>query len=160
VQSFSRRPVGDQLASDAVEVNQSMPGDVGSIKYSLLEPFDKAVGSVCRSLENRGLRVVGQLDVARRVERHLGIALPPCKILFVLPGTATLTRLGIHPWAAVFLPLHVVVSCKGGETEIEIQNRVHSGPQAGDTSVVAPVVELQAQISNAIEAIAMRPSLV
>lgn len=137
-----------------------MPADVGSIKYSLSEPFEKAVGSVCRSLENRGLRVVGQLDIARRVARNLGIILPSCKILFVLPGTATLTKLDIHPWAAVFLPLHVVISDKGGETDIEVQNRVHSGAQAAEPALVAPVVELQAQISNAIEAIAMRLSLV
>ena len=63
-----------------------MPDDTGSIKYSLREPFERAVESVCRSLRSRGLEVAGQLDVSRRVERALGIVLPPCRIVFVLPN--------------------------------------------------------------------------
>ena len=137
-----------------------MPGDIGSIKYSLREPFDQAVESVCRSLENRGLRVAGQLDVAGRVERFVGIVLSPCKIVFVLPGASTLTKASIHPWATIFLPFHIVISGNGAQTEIEVQNKVHSGHQAAEPPVVGPIAELQTQISSAIEAIAMRPSLV
>ena len=152
---------GDQLAvGTGGRLNDRMPGDVGSIKYSLPEPFEKAVESVRRSLEYRGLRVVGQLDVAGRVERYLGILLPPCRIVFVLPGAATLTRLSIHPWAAIFLPLHIVISSNGARTDIEVQNRLRSATQAEEPGLMAPIVESQAQISNAIEAIAMRPSLV
>jgi len=137
-----------------------MPSDVGSIKYSLREPFDRAVESVCRSLESRGLRVAGQLDVARRVERYVGIVLSPCKIVFVLPGASTLAKSSIHPWSAIFLPFHIVISNNGPQTEIEVQNKVYSGPQAAESAVIGPIVELQTQISSAIEAIAMRPSLV
>lgn len=137
-----------------------MPGDVGSIKYSLREPFDRAVASVCRSLESRGLRVAGQLDVSGRVERYVGIVLSPCRIVFVLPGASTLARSSIHPWSAIFLPLHIVISNNGAQTEIEVQNKVHSGPQAADPAVIGPIVELQTHISSAIEAIAMRPTLV
>ena len=68
-----------------------MPGDVGNIQYSLREPFERAVESVCRALVNHGLRVVGHLDISRRVERSLGIVLPPCRIVFVLPEPALLS---------------------------------------------------------------------
>src|SRR5664279_2116490 len=98
-------------------MNRLMPGETGSIKYSLREPFERAVESVCRSLESRGLRVAGQLDVSRRVERRLGIALPPCRIVFVLPGRL-LSKESIHPWAAIFLPIHVVISGHGSHAEI------------------------------------------
>ena len=100
------------------------------------------------------------MDVARRVERYVGIVLSPCKIVFVLPGASTLTKSSIHPWSAVFLPLHIVISNNGAQTEIEVQNKVHSGPQGAEPAVIEPIVELQTQISSAIEAIAMRPSLV
>ena len=137
-----------------------MPGETGSIRYALREPFEQAVESVRRSLEDRGLRVAGQLDVARRVERSLGIVLRPCRIVFVLPGPAVLSKGSIHPWAAVFLPLHVVISGHGGQTEIQAQNSVYANSEAAAPAVVVPILETQAQISEAIEAIAMRPSLV
>jgi len=141
-------------------MNNQMPRDVGSIQYSLREPFDRAVELVCRSLESKGLRVAGELDVAKRVERYVGIVLSPCKIVFVLPGESTLTKSSIHPSSTIFLPLHIVISNSGGQTEIEVQNRVQSRPETAEPAVIGPIVELQTQISSAIEAIAMRPSLV
>lgn len=137
-----------------------MPGEVGSVKYSLREPFELAVESVSRSLRDRGLRVVGHLDVAKRVERALEIALAPCRIVFVLPNPSRLTTTCVHPWAAIFLPFHLVISGNGSYTNIEVQNRVHAGTEADELALFAPVMETQAQISEAIEAIAMRPSLV
>ena len=137
-----------------------MPGHVGSIKYSLPEPFEQAVESVRKALANRGLRVAGQLDVGKRVERALGIVLPPCRIVFVLPCPARLSVDSIHPWAAIFLPLHVVISGRGTQTEIHVQNRVQAGRQTAAPASSGAVMETQAQVSEAMEAIAMRPSMV
>ena len=136
-----------------------MPGDMGSIKYSLREPFERAVESVCRSLRSRGLQIAGQLDVSSRLERTLGIVLPPCRIVFVLPNPSTSSTINIHPWAAIFLPLHVVISGHDGQTEIQVQNRVHAGHEAAAPALFGPVMETQTQISEAIDAIAMRPSM-
>lgn len=133
-----------------------MTGDAGSIRFSLREPFERAVESVCSALVSRGLRVAGQLDVSRRVERSLGIVLPPCKIVFVLPHLSLPVSAGIHPWAASFLPLHVVISGNGAQTEIQVQNRIQGAP----ADAPGPVVETQTQMRRAIEAIAMRPSMV
>jgi len=138
---------------------QTMPGDMGSIKYSLREPFERAVESVCRSLRSGGLQIAGQLDVCRRVERALGIAMPPCRIVFVLPNPSAPSTVSIHPWAAIFLPLHVVISSQDGQTEIQVQNRVQAGHEAAP-ALFGPVMETQAQISEAIDSIAMRPSMV
>ena len=124
------------------------------------EPFDQAVESIRRSLSSRGLRVVGHLNVSRRIERSLEIVLPPCKILFVLPNPAELSASCIHPWAAIFLPFHIVISGNEASTEIHLQNRVRSCPEAHAKELLAPVLETQAQLTTAIEAIAMRPSLV
>ena len=136
-----------------------MPGDMGSIKYSLREPFERAVESVCRSLRSRGLQIAGQLDVSSRLERTLGIALPPCRIVFVLPNPSTPSTINIHPWAAIFLPLHVVISGHDGQTEIQVQNKVQAGHEAAAPALFGPVMETQAQISEAIDSIAMRPSI-
>jgi uncharacterized protein (DUF302 family) len=133
-----------------------MPG-TGSIRYSLREPFARAVESVCHSLTSYGLQVAGQLDVSRRVERALGIVLPPCRIVFVLPNPSRPGTGSIHPWAAIFLPLHVVISGTDAQTEILVQNRVHAGQQA--RALFGPVMETQTQICEAIDAIATRPSM-
>jgi uncharacterized protein (DUF302 family) len=135
-----------------------MAGDVGSIRYSLREPFERAVESVCASLANRGLGVAGQLDISRRVERHLGIVLPACKIVFVLPDPSALSTANIHPWAAIFLPLHIVISGNDTQTEIEVQNRVHPGSEDTAPALAAPIVQTQTEILAAIEAIAVRTS--
>lgn len=137
-----------------------MPGDVGSLKYLLRQPFERAVETVCRSLADHGLRVAGQLDISRRVERALGIALPPCKVLFVLPNRSALSTDAMPLWAGILLPLHIVISGHEGQTEIQTQNRVQAGSEAAEKGCFGPLAEIQTQISEAIEAIAMRPSLV
>jgi hypothetical protein len=47
-----------------------------------------------------------------------------------LPGASTLTRSSIHPRSAIFLPLHIVISNNGAQTEIEVQNKIHREPSA------------------------------
>lgn len=136
-----------------------MPGEVGSISYSLREPFKRAVESVCRSLISGGLRVAGQLDVSKRVERSLGIVMPPCRVVFVLPNPSTLSTDSMHPCAAVFLPLHVVISGNDCRSEIQIQSRIQTGRDVATPALYGPVLEAHAQISEAIEAIAMRPTM-
>jgi uncharacterized protein (DUF302 family) len=137
-----------------------MPGDAATITYSLREPFERAVESVRKALANRGLKVVGQLDVSKRVERAVGIALPPCRIIFVLPEPSALKTANLHRCAAIFLPIHIVISGGHARTEIQVQNRVCSSAGEPVPAFAAPVMETQAQISEVIEAIAMRPSLV
>lgn len=117
-----------------------------SIRYTLREPFERAVDHVRGALEQRGLRVVGEMDVSRRVERVLGINLSGCRVVFVLP--ADMAELDCD--AAAFLPLHVVVTSKGVLTEIAVLNRLPAGPA---------VQAAQAQICLAIEGIAMRRTL-
>lgn len=126
------------------------------VRYSLREPFERGLKSIRGALQRRGLRVVGQMDVSRRLERTLGILLPPCKIVFVLP----LAPAPVDPAAATFLPLHVVVSSRGAQTEIQVLHRLDRAPGESMADVVVPVTETQTQICQAIETIAMRRTLV
>jgi uncharacterized protein (DUF302 family) len=138
-----------------------MPSDVASIKYSLREPFEKGLDIVCKALSTRGLRVTGQLDVSRRLERELGIVLPPCRVVFVLASSPTLSTGSVCPSASVFLPLHVVVSGNDSLTEIQVQNKAQLGSEgAAARALLADVVETQTLLAEAIDAIAMRASIV
>ena len=132
-----------------------LPG--GAIKFSLQQPFEVSLQLVFACLRSRGMRVAGQLDVSRRLAGALGIALEPCKLIFVLPDPAALTVGTIHPSAALLLPLHVVISNNDSQTEIRIPNAVQeTGP--GGTRSYRPVVEAQRQLIEAIETVAVRPS--
>lgn len=131
----------------------------GSIRYLVPQSFEQAVASACSSLRNHGMRVAGQLDVSHRVERSLGMVLAPCRIVFVLPGPATLRADAIHPWAAVFLPLHIVISGSECQSEIRVPNRVQTAQGAAASTFYGPVVEAQRQAVKAIEAIAARSSI-
>jgi hypothetical protein len=115
--------------------------------------------AVCESLRSRGVRIAGHMDVACRIERTLGIALAPCRILFVLPDSASWRGGAIHPWAASFLPIHVVISECGRHSEVDIQNRLQTVPGELAPGVFGPVTEAQRQVSEAVEAVAAKPSL-
>ena len=150
---------GHQLASGGLKDKQDMPGD-GGVSYSMREPYVGAIEAIRRSLASRGLRVVGQLDVTKRVKQSLGIVLAPCSILFVLPLPDALSIASTHPWAASFLPLHIVVSAVGDETRIQVQNKVWLDPDEAEIAIAAALSVIQSRIAEAIGAIARRPSLV
>ncbi len=65
----------------------------------------------------------------------------------------------MHPWTAIFLPLHIVISDNDTQTEIQVQNRVQAGREAESAALFVPVTEMQRQISEAMDAIAIRPSM-
>ena len=132
-----------------------MPGD-GNVSYCMREPYAGTIEAIRRSLASRGLRVVGQLDVARRLKQSLGIVTGPCSILFVLPLPDVLSMASAHPWAASFLPLHVVVSAAGEETRIQVQNLVCPDPGESETAIAAALLVIQSRIAEAVGAIAMR----
>jgi uncharacterized protein (DUF302 family) len=131
----------------------------GSVPYSMAMPVEAAIEAVCNSLRKRGIRLAGQLDVSGRLEESLGIVLPPCRLLFVLPGPASSNTGTIHPSAAVFLPLHVVISGNRIQSEIRIANGIQAEANAAPPTTYAPVWELQREILEALESVAMRSSV-
>jgi uncharacterized protein (DUF302 family) len=116
--------------------------------FSIPEPYVDAIRLVRLAIKRRRLRIVSELDVSLRLEKTLGIRLLPCRILYVWPDPALATE--VNPIAAVVLPLHVVVASRGANTEIRLQGRF-----AGRTTVV----ETQAELIRALEAVAMPVSL-
>jgi uncharacterized protein (DUF302 family) len=129
-----------------------------TIKFSLPQPFERSVQLICASLRGHGIRVAGELDISRRLAGSLGIVIQPCKLLFVLPNPAALAAETVHPWAAVFLPLHIVISGTDCRAEIRIPNMVQAGRSSSAGKLYGPVVDAQRQLVDSIQAIAVRPS--
>jgi uncharacterized protein (DUF302 family) len=127
-----------------------------TIRYIVRESFTVVVDEVRHALQMNGLRVASLLDISARIERSLGIRLPACKILFVLPAGS---EIAIQSGAATFLPLHVVVSTSNGLTTVEVQNRFPREIQDDDGDGLVTVVETQRKLAEALETVAVRASL-
>jgi uncharacterized protein (DUF302 family) len=126
-----------------------MDSEAGMNVFSIPESYVDAIRMVRLAIKRRRLRIVSELDVSLRIEKTLGIRLLPCRILYVWPDP-TLAR-DVNPVAAVALPLHVVVASRGAQTEIRLQGRI---------ATRSTVMETQAELIQALEAVAMPVSLV
>jgi uncharacterized protein (DUF302 family) len=131
----------------------------GTINYTSQEPFERVVQAIRNSLRSHGMRVAGETDVSRRLARSLGIILAPRKVIFVLPAFTALSGQTIHPWAAVFLPLHIVISGNDVQSEIRIPNTLRMAENTAVPMRYGPIVEAQRQLIEAIEPVAVRPSV-
>jgi len=111
------------------------------------------------ALRDHGMRVAGEMDVSARLGRALGLSLEPCMVLFVMPWPSALREERIHPWAAAYLPLHVVIS--GGQrfSEVHIQNIIRPREGVAFPGVYDAVMDVQRRVSKAVEAVAARASI-
>jgi uncharacterized protein (DUF302 family) len=135
-----------------------MVPDAGINVFSTPGPYEDVVRSVRAAIEKRRLRIVSELDVSRRIEKTLGIRLPPCRILFVWPDPALAAD--VYPVAAIALPLHVVVASRGAHSEIRLQGRIRPEQRTANDLIRSAVVDTQAELMQSLETVAMHLSLV
>lgn len=126
------------------------------LTFSIDEPGPRAVRKVREALALHGLQTAAELDVTSRIEKKLGAGLAPCVILFVDDPALLLEGIVFHRGAALEIPQPVVVS--GGDRRTEVLVRSGESLMAGGlpASVQYPVLQLQARITRAIEAVADR----
>ena len=132
-----------------------MTGEAAATTYSIPESFEEALKLIRAVLARAGLSVVGELDIAGRIQRSLGIGMAQCKVLYVGANQSILEAINVCPAVGIFLPLHIVVSARGEQTEIHFMASLPSN--SGDP-LVSPVNGLQDEVSRAIEKIAMHRS--
>ncbi len=149
------------LAKMATEMLRSLPGIVandnsGTVTFEISEPFHQALRTVRSAIDPHRLRIVSELDVSRRVERHLALRLPGCIILYIWPGPTLVPEIPVC--AALFLPLHIIVSERGLRTSVHVPVRIPV--ESGDQDVLDAICATQRETVLSMEAIAMRVSLV
>jgi uncharacterized protein (DUF302 family) len=134
-----------------------MDSEPATTTYSIPEPFGETLRSLRDVLTGRDLRITGELDLSRRIQRNLRIGLAPCVVIYVWPSDRLLRSFVVRPSTALLLPLHVVVSGRGTRTEIHLLKL----PRLDGGAHIAPIVKLQIiEVAQAIETIAMPLSLV
>jgi uncharacterized protein (DUF302 family) len=132
-----------------------MTGETAATTYSIPEPFDAALKLIRAALARAGLSVLGELDISRRIQRSLGIGMAQRRVLYVCSKQSCLEAINVCPWVGILLPLHLVVSARGGQTEIHLLSSLP--PNSGDP-LVSAANGLQDGVSRAIEKIAMQRS--
>lgn len=68
------------------------------------------------ALRNEGLEVATEVDVSRDIERHIGLSFRKYFILIVWSPLATYQALLAIPEAGLFVPFHIAVTSRDGET--------------------------------------------
>jgi uncharacterized protein (DUF302 family) len=132
-----------------------MTGETAATTYSIPESFEAALKLIRAALALAGLSVPAELDISGRIQRSLGIGMAQCKVLYVGANQSILEAINVCPAVGIFLPLHIVVSARGEQTEIHFMASLPSN--SGDP-LVSPVNGLQDEVSRAIEKIAMHRS--
>jgi uncharacterized protein (DUF302 family) len=132
-----------------------MTGETAAATYAIPESFEEALKLIRAVLARAGLSVVGELDISGRIQRSLGIGMAQCKVLYVCSKQSILEAIDKCPAVGIFLPLHLVASARGEQTEIHL---LASLPSNSGDPLVSAVNGLQDEVSRAIEKIAMQRS--
>jgi len=125
----------------------------GAFTYLLPEPYETALKILRRALADGGIEVVEVLDLSRTIRGMLGVEMHGCTVLCISADK------DLHALAATtgLLPLHVAIAPRGRHAEVHVLaplQQVETLPSAA----MAPVIAIQARLSQVLDRIAMRES--
>ena len=114
------------------------------------ESFGKSVALIRRLLLGAGLRVVEEFDVSSEPYFQLGIARRFCTVLLVDTPALLFECIALDRAAAVFLPVHVVISGDRDATYVHWANPVMSSGLRPPMPAKIPLENLCACITQAL----------
>ncbi len=103
----------------------------------LNQPYDQARRRILATLREQGLQVAFDFDVASSILRSSGVRLPKSSVLGVECPYLLLEAFVADGAAAVFFPLHVVLSEHGPETQVRVL-----APQTLRAAGVTPAISI------------------
>jgi uncharacterized protein (DUF302 family) len=123
-----------------------------TITYRVPEPFEGTVDALRNALSRRKLRVVEMLNLSERIQRRLSICTQPCVVLLVTQEVSGFDVLRSSRAASVFLPLHIVISGRGSQSEVHILRTSQVDSESMDTPTRFELRRLQEDVTGAIVA--------
>jgi uncharacterized protein (DUF302 family) len=117
--------------------------------YWVAGSFEETIHALREAMALEDLELAGELDVANRLREKLLVGTAPCRVLFVSAKAAG------DLCVAALLPLHIVISAAGSQTEIHVMRKIPA--EDGQSAMV--LRQLQIRVARAIEKIGMRASL-
>jgi uncharacterized protein (DUF302 family) len=130
-----------------------------TLTYCFKVPFEQALKTLRKALEAEQLCILNELDLSQHLQRELGVGLVPCKVLLVGGAIFLLEAMAFDTRAAVFLPLHLVVTRQGSQTIVHFFNSIMLSESGLPAGAKAPLSKLHGQIAKTLEKIATRQDL-
>lgn len=129
-----------------------MSDQPATVTYTVPEPFDSAVSVLRHAFSRRKLKVAEILNLSERIQRRLSIRTSPCVVFLVTPPDGGFEALRRSRTASAFLPLHVVISDRGQQSDVHILRASQIDSEAADGATISALNRLHNEIIDAIEA--------
>lgn len=127
----------------------------GSIlAFGIDEPPPAAARKVRRALEQHGLRVAAEVDVAARIKQELGAGVAPCIVLYVDDPALLLEAVIFQRAAALMIPQPLVLSGANRHTEVLVRSAESLMRGGAPASVRDPLANMHARMVRAMESVA------
>jgi uncharacterized protein (DUF302 family) len=135
---------------EAFRVNTVSAGQT----YVIEERFDRALKLIRNALEKRELSVAGEFDVSESFAADSGKELNPSKLLLVDCPLLLFEALALDRAAGVFLPLHVLVSADGHQTQAVCVEPAALFEVRLPVGAAKPLEKLRSRVAMALESVA------
>jgi uncharacterized protein (DUF302 family) len=116
----------------------------------IADSFAKALPLVHRLLAEGGLRVTGEFDLSKEPYFELGIARRSCAVLLVDSPVLLFEAIALDRSAAVFLPVHVVISGDRDTTYVHWANPIASSGLRPPVPAKGPLENLCALLTRTL----------
>ncbi|MBZ5594724.1 MAG: DUF302 domain-containing protein [Acidobacteriia bacterium] len=130
-------------------------GETIENRREIAAPFETALKVIRSALFHEDLRISREFDVADIARGQPGMNLAPCRILCVDSPLLLLEAMALDPSAAVFLPLHIVISADGPSTQVYWLNPASIQSKRLPAGAMLPLRAVQARIVKAMEKISL-----
>jgi uncharacterized protein (DUF302 family) len=128
-------------------------GETVETSREIEAPYETALKLIRSALLREDLRISREFDVADIARGQRVVNLAPCRILCVDSPLLLLEAMALDPSAAVFLPLHIVISADGPNTQVYWLNPAGIQSKRLPVGAMLPLRALQARIVAAMEGI-------
>lgn len=116
----------------------------------IAETIEKSVPLIRRLLRDAGLSVVEEFSLSNNPHFQLGAARRPCIVLLIDTPELLLQSMAVDQAAALFLPVHVVLSGDSGTTYVYWTNPLAGSGQRPPLPAKLPLEELSARVTEAL----------
>jgi uncharacterized protein (DUF302 family) len=124
--------------------------------YVIAEQFDKALKTIRSALAGKELEITGEFDVAQLLHRQPLGTTARSRILLVDCPVLMFEALALDRAAAVFFPLHILVSATGSQTHVCLINPAELFDARLPAGAADPMERLQARVAQALQSAARR----
>jgi uncharacterized protein (DUF302 family) len=118
--------------------------------YVIPEKFDKALKLIRTAIADMELEIAGELDMAHALYGEPAGKTSRCRILLVDCPVLMFEALALNRAAAVFIPLHVLVSAAGSQTHVSLLNPAALFDARLPAGAADPLEKLQARVARAL----------